>query len=134
MDSDESEESREKVLVGLVEKIKLIGERKSREVEALFDTGATRTSIDEKLVDELGIEKLPKKVRIKTKSSHKDYVVRDICKARLEVRGRKFQVEANVTDRSRMAYPVLIGRDVIHGNFIIDVELTHRSHRIEDLR
>ncbi len=134
MNSDTDDKEKDKVLVGLIEKVKVTGKNGSREVMAVFDTGATRTSIDEKLANEVGLEKLSKKVRIKTKTHPEDRVVRGVYKAKVEIRGRKFNVEANVTDRSSMTYPVLIGRDIIHGNFIVDVSLTHKSNRMDDLR
>ena len=134
MSSEQDDKEDHKLLVGLVGKVKIIGRAGSKDVMAIFDTGATRTSIDEKLVNELGLEKLPRKVKIKTKTHPGDRVVRRLCRAKVEVKGRVFEVEANIADRSNMAYPVLIGRDIIHGNFIVDVSLTHKSNRIEDLR
>ena len=132
--SDDEGMWKDKKVVGLVEKIRITGKNGTKEVDALFDTGATRTSIDRKLANELGLEKTSKKVRIKTKTHPDEKVVRDIYRASLEVKGKKFEVEANVADRSNMACPVLIGRDVIHGNFVVDVSLTHRSGRIKDVR
>jgi hypothetical protein len=137
MSSEQDDKEDHKLLVGLVGKVKIIGRAGSKDVMAIFDTGATRTSIGEKLVNELGLEKLPKEVKIKTKTHPEDRVVRIVrrlCRAKVEVRGKVFEVEANIADRSNMAYPVLIGRDIIHGNFIVDVSLTHKSNRIEDLR
>ncbi len=123
-----------KDVVGLITKVKVRGKNGEREVLALFDTGATRTSIDKRLAEELQLEKKRKKVMVKSKTVPEGYVTRGIYEAELEINGRRFRVEANVADRSNMMCPVLIGRDIIHGNFVIDVTKTHFSNKLKDIK
>ena len=65
----EDETHQKKEVVGLVTKVKVRGKGGEREVLALFDTGATRTSIDRRLARELKLEKKNKKVKVKSKTT-----------------------------------------------------------------
>ena len=123
-----------KEIVGLVARVKVRGEGGEKEVLALFDTGATRTSIDKSLAKELGLKRKNKKVKVKSKTAEQGYVMRGIYSAEIEIGDKKFKVEANVADRSNMMCPVLIGRDIIHGNFVIDITRTHFSNRLRDMK
>jgi hypothetical protein len=109
-----------KKTIGLVEKVKIYGNGSSVESEALVDTGAKMTSIDIKLA---GKAKLGPVTRIfKTKApiiKEPDY--RPVVKVTIEIKGEKFEVEANLNDRSHMRYPVLLGRNLLYGNFVVDV-------------
>jgi hypothetical protein len=109
-----------KKTIGLIEKVKIYGNGESVEAEALVDTGAKMTSIDLTLA---GQAKLGPVVRIfKTKAPiTKTIDQRAVVKAKIEVKGKKFIVEANLNDRSHMKFPVLIGRNLLYGNFVVDV-------------
>ncbi len=131
---EEEDTHHKKEVVGLVAKVKVRGREGEKEVLALFDTGATRTSIDKNIAKELGLEKKNKKVKVKSKTTEQGYVRRGIYSAEIEINGRKFNVDANVADRSNMMCPVLIGRDIIHGNFIIDTTKTHFSNKLKDMK
>ena len=115
-------EKREKLVVGVVEKIKIIGNSKELETLALFDTGASRTSLDLTLAAEaklgpiIGIDEVK---QASTKRPKK----RPMVEAIIEIRGRRFKRKVNLEDRSHMRFPVIIGRNVIKGNFIVDPEL-----------
>ncbi len=132
--SENKKKKRKKEVVGLIDDIIIRGEKGEMKTKALYDTGATRTSIDEEIVEKLGLKDTGKMVLVKSKTSPKGYVRRKLYEAEIEIRGKKFNVVVNATKRSDMAYPVLIGRDIIHNNFIIDVSLTHKSNKINDLR
>lgn len=109
-----------KRVVGLVEKIKIIGQ-KPVEAFALFDTGAKSTSVDIKLAGEaklgpvLGMAKI-KNPSVKRKSR------RAVVKAEIEIKDMKFDTRVNLQDRSHMTFPVIIGRNILIGNFIVDAE------------
>jgi len=133
-ESKKRKTKKEKEVVGLVDDVIVRGEKGEVKVKALYDTGATRTSVDEEIVEKVGLKDTGKTVLIKSKTSPKGYVKRKLYEAEIEVRGKKFNVVVNATRRSDMAYPVLIGRDIIHNNFIIDVSLTHKSNKVKDLR
>ena len=55
------------------------------------------------------------------KSSNGETEERFIIKTTIHILGRSYEVELSLTDRSEMKYPVLIGRKLISGNFIVDV-------------
>lgn len=42
------------------------------------------------------------------------------------INGQPVAVPLNLTDRTPMNYPILLGRTVLHGRFLIDVELTEK--------
>ena len=101
-------------------------------VPALFDTGATRTSIDESIAEYLKLGPVIGKSKVKSKTF--GIVERDIVKCEIEVKGIKFVKNVSISKRKDMFTKALIGRDVIHGNFIVDVSLTHNSESIEDIK
>ncbi|MEM7826931.1 MAG: RimK/LysX family protein [Candidatus Aenigmatarchaeota archaeon] len=118
-----------KKIVGLVEQVKVIGER-SKKVLAKFDTGAKWSSIDKRLAREIK----PKTRKIKKIKSTLGKEKRRLVELKIIICGRKFETKATVADRSKSPYPVLIGRNVIFRNFIIDVEKSNLSPRERDLR
>ena len=117
-----------KKTIGLLEKVRVYGTGKSIEVEALVDTGAKMTSIDIKLAGEA---KLGPVVRMyKTRAPiTKDIDHRPVVTVTIEIKGEKFTLEANLNDRSHMKYPVLIGRNLLYGNFVVDVSKSPKIRR-----
>lgn len=55
------------------------------------------------------------------KSSNGVSEERFIVKTKLVLLGKSLEAELSLTDRSEMKYPVLIGRKLINGHFIVDV-------------
>ena len=106
--------------LGLIEKVKVRGSS-TGEVLALVDTGAKLTSVDIKLAAETGIGPVIRATKIKSASKDSG-TRRPVLRATIEVGGKKFDTEVNIADRSRMAFPVLIGRNILTGNFLVDVE------------
>ncbi len=47
----------------------------------------------------------------------------------VELAGRRFAMEVNLTDRRHMLFPLLVGRSALHGRFIIDPALSHTQPR-----
>lgn len=82
---------------------------------ARIDTGAARSCVDSRLV--IGQPRLHRRRR--TKSSigiqRREYVAIEITLA-----GEKIITEFSVADRSQMSYPVLIGRDILAGHYLVD--------------
>ena len=109
-----------KSTLGIVEKVKVKG-AKEKTVLALVDTGAKLCSVDIKLAAETGIGPLKRTTKIKGAAKGKG-TRRPVLGAHLELGGRKFDTEVNIADRSHMTFPVLIGRNVLTGNFTVDVE------------
>lgn len=65
----------------------------------------------------------------------KRYKVRLLVK----IRGKKVRAQFTLADRSTQVYPVLIGRNVLRGKFIVDVKTGHslleeEKRRSEDLQ
>ncbi|MBN2330423.1 MAG: ATP-dependent zinc protease [Candidatus Aenigmarchaeota archaeon] len=107
-----------KKIIGLVEKVKIIG-NSEKESLALIDTGAKLTSVDIKLAAETGIGPVTRITKIK--SASKDVGTRrPVLEATIEIAGRRFNTEVNIQDRSHMTFPVLIGRNILTGNFLVD--------------
>ncbi|MCX6801218.1 MAG: RimK/LysX family protein [Candidatus Diapherotrites archaeon] len=123
-----------KKTIGLVELVKIKGKKKSIIKRALCDTGATRTSVDVRVAASAGIGPIISSVKIRSASAPKGYVRRAIAEATIILKGKKIKTGVGIEDRSGLPYAVLIGRDVIHNNFIIDVSRTHTSNKIADAK
>lgn len=121
-----------KKIIGLVELVKVKGKKGIVTKRALFDTGATRTSIDVKTAAKAGIGPIVSSVRVKSANSSRGYMRRAIAEAVIIVKGKKIKTGVNLEDREGMPYSVLIGRDIIHNNFVIDVSKTHSTNRVKD--
>jgi len=119
-----------KIVVGLVEPVKIIANNKEIKALGKFDTGAQRTSIDKQVISELGVDPIGKTTTVNIHGRS----VRPLVDVKLEIKGKKLDVKANVSDRSSRKYKVLIGRDVIFSNFIIDISKSHRSHKSGELK
>lgn len=104
--------------VGLVEKARVIGEK---EVDALakFDTGAARTSIDKALAKEAGLGPVIRYKKVKSALSMGQK--REVVRAKIGVAGKVFDTEVNLSDRKHSKCKVLIGRDLMFENFVINI-------------
>jgi hypothetical protein len=119
----------QKIKVGLIEPIKVKG-KKTVKILGKFDTGARRTSIDKKLVSHIGVDH----VGSTSTSNVHGTTVRPLVNVLLEIKGKRIKVRANVADRSSRKYKILLGRDVIFNNFVIDISKTHKSPELRDLK
>jgi hypothetical protein len=119
-----------KIVVGLVEPVKIIANNKEIKTLGKFDTGAERTSIDRQIISELGVDPIGKTTTVHIHGK----TVRPLVDIKLKIKGKKLNVKANVSDRSSRKYKVLIGRDIMFLNFIIDISKSHRSHRLGELK
>jgi hypothetical protein len=79
------------------------------ETTAKLDTGASRSSVDEKLASALRLPKISEKKFKNAMGSQK----RDIVELILQIDGQLISVEASITDRSGLKAPVLLGQDII---------------------
>lgn len=119
----------EKDIVGLVEKVSIIGEKKV-DVIALFDTGAKVTSIDIKLASKAQLGPIVKITNVKNPSFNRP-IKRPVVRAKIKVKDRIFDVYVNIQDRSHMTFPVIIGRNIIAGNFLIDTSVNRDLYKQE---
>lgn len=108
---------KKKTIVGLTEKIEIIGEKSSKKLIARIDTGATLGSVDKKLANELELGPTIKQKVVK--SSH-GTTERPVKKMRFRMAGRKFNMNFTIADRGHLKYKVLIGQNVLKRNFLID--------------
>ncbi len=113
-------------IVGLVEKIEIAGKRKVKTF-AVFDSGAKLTSVDIKLAAEAQLGPIIRTTRVKN-PSYDGFVTRPVVRARLKILGKTFDTEVNVQDRSHMSLPVIIGRNVLKGNFLVDPKKNHELY------
>ena len=123
---------KQKKIIGLVEIIQVRGKKGTVKKRALFDTGATRTCIDVRTAAKAGVGPIVSSVRVKSASSPRGYTRRAIAEAIIIVKGKKIKTGVNIEDREGLPYSVLIGRDIIHNNFLIDVSKTHNSFKVGD--
>jgi len=112
--------TKERIVIGPIEFVKVIGHNGEARVKGKIDTGATRTSVDVWLAANIG---LGPTVRVaKVKSALLDEVrSRPLVQAIVEIEGQGFALPVSVDDRSDMRYPVLVGMDILRlGRFLID--------------
>ncbi len=121
-----------KRVVGLVEVVTVKGTKGIVRKKALFDTGATRTSVDMRVAAKAGIGPIISSVKIKNASASGGYMRRAVAKAKIIVKGEEINTAVNIEDRENLPYSILIGRDVIHKNFLIDVSKSHLTFRVRD--
>ena len=106
-----------KIVIGLVEKIRIIGRAKQKEVSAKIDTGATKSSIDKRLADELNVGPIIKSKLVKSAHGNK---IRPVVEAVILLAGKTIKAEFTLADRIHMKYPALIGQNILKSGFLID--------------
>lgn len=124
----------DKKIVGLVEPVKITGKKRTIETLALLDTGATRSSVDLKIAARAGLGPITSVARIKSKTEPKGYTRRAIVVGQIELAGVKRKAHFTLADRSGMRYPVLVGRDVLHKGFVVNIEKTHNGFKLEEIK
>ncbi|MEM0360342.1 MAG: RimK/LysX family protein [Candidatus Diapherotrites archaeon] len=121
-----------KNVLGLVEIVQIIGLKRTVEAKALIDSGASRSSVDMRIAAKAGLGPIVSTSRVKCRSESKGWTRRPIVKGELVLHGLRKKARFALADRSEMACPVLIGRDIIHPDFVIDVGKSHESRKIKD--
>jgi RimK family alpha-L-glutamate ligase len=109
----------EPAVVGYVEEVVVSGTRGTETVYAKSDTGATRTSIDAQLAADIGTGPIKDIVTVRS-GSLKGGKSRPVVDIVVGVGGTQHTVTASVEDRDHMAYPLLLGRDIL-SNYHVDV-------------
>ena len=84
----------ERKILGIVEKIKIIGEKKV-ETYALFDTGAKQTSVDIELASEAKLGPVVKTTVIRN-PSFKQKTVRPVVEGKIEIAGELYETQINI--------------------------------------
>ncbi len=121
-----------KKIIGLTEVVNVCGARKCARVAAICDTGASRTSIDESLAKTLDLGKPIRMTEVMNPSIDRRFK-RPVVKVCLELSGMQFDVAASIQNRQHMTHKIIVGRDILHGNFIVDVSKTHNSNTLNSI-
>lgn len=106
-----------KIVIGLTEKVVLRGSETSKAVMGKVDTGATKSSIDERLAKRL---KLGPVIRSKLVKSAHGNRLRPMVNVTIELAGKTLTEEFTIADRKHLKYQVLIGQNVLKDGFLID--------------
>ena len=106
-----------RIVVGLVEKITINGGKKRKTLIAKIDTGATKSSMDTKLAEEMKLGPVIKNRLIKSAHGNK---VRPVIEGEIEIADKKIKSEFTLADREHMKYGVLIGQNILKQGFLVD--------------
>jgi hypothetical protein len=107
-----------KVVLGVVEEI-TVHSKKTKKVMARIDTGATKSSIDETLAEQLGLGPVIGKRLVKSAHGSKERPFIDVT---ITIGGKKTTNHFTLINRNHMKYSVLIGRNILRQGFLIDPE------------
>jgi hypothetical protein len=109
----------ERIILGLTEEVTIFGNHTDSEMlRARIDTGATSSSIDEKLAEKLRLGPIIGKKLVKSASGHE---MRDLVIVEVIIKGQKIKAQFSIANRNNMTYPALIGQNIlIKGRFIVD--------------
>lgn len=117
-DNQLGESYKDRIIIGLTEDIKISGPNGDKKViKARIDTGATRSSVDKKLAEELNLGPV---TRTKLVKQALGGTIRPIIMVEFELAGKKLKEEFTIADRSHMKYRVLIGQNALNNGFLID--------------
>lgn len=108
---------KERIIVGLTEKVLIKGKKKKKEVMARIDTGATKSSIDLELAKELELGPV---LRNKVIKSAHGSTKRPIVAVKTRLAGKSLNCHFTIADRSHMKYKVLVGQNILKRGFLVD--------------
>ena len=66
------------------------------------------------------------------KSSNGIHQQRYEVKTKIKVYNKTYKININLSKRSKMKYPVLLGRKFLKGKFIVDVRLSNASYNLKN--
>jgi hypothetical protein len=107
----------DKKIVGAVEEITVYGTKTEKQILARMDTGAQSSSIDRALASSLGTGSVVKTTTVR--SAHGS-AVRPVVMLEIEIAGVRRRGRFTIADRSKLRYPLLIGRDILKNGFLVD--------------
>ncbi|MDH4128951.1 MAG: RimK/LysX family protein [Spirochaetota bacterium] len=142
-----------KSIIGRVERVSL-PKLNLFDIDAKIDTGAYTSSIHCHHINKLNYDgknivqfkildptnpnyqdikfQLPIHSEKNVKSSSGESMSRIFIKTPLTIFNKTFKIELSLTDRSKMKYPILLGRKAIRGKFLVDVANKYVSNQIEE--
>ncbi len=107
-----------KTVLGLVHEVKIFhpGSDSYKLFQARIDTGATKSSLDSKIVEDM---KLGPVVASKVVRSAHGKKRREIIMVDIELTGKRMTEAFTIAERGHMKYPLLIGQNILK-YFLID--------------
>lgn len=111
-----------KSVVGFIEPVTIHTKKKKIHVDARIDTGATKSSIDLKLAEKIGVG--PVVAERVVKNTH-GKATRKVVELEITLAEKTMKTKFTIADRSHMKFPVLIGRSALRRGFIIDPKKRH---------
>ena len=109
---------KDRSIIGLTEKVTVMGVEKKRKIIARIDTGADICSMDINLAKRLNLGPVEKMKKIKSAHGIKK---RPVVRGRIEIAKRKFsKVRFTLADRKHLKYKMLIGKNILRKGFLID--------------
>ncbi|PIN87490.1 hypothetical protein COV12_03570 [Candidatus Woesearchaeota archaeon CG10_big_fil_rev_8_21_14_0_10_32_24] len=107
-----------RVILGLIESIKILTDKEEELVIARIDTGATTSSIDMYLAEKLGLQISDEEKIVKSASGIEK---RQMVFAKIAIGGYEIEDYFTLADRHHLTYSVLIGQNILkQGEFIVD--------------
>jgi len=103
----------ERIVLGLSESVLINGQ----EFKAKIDTGARGNSICKTIVDKLSLPYTKKKIWVKSSNGKQ---LRQVVRAGITLQKKSFYTSFNVTDRSHLKFPILIGVQTLKKGFLVD--------------
>lgn len=108
---------KDRPLLGLTELVTVINDIEVQ-VIARIDSGATSSSIDSSLAEQLSLKP---SIKIKVVKSASGIAERPIVKAKVKIHNVIIAADFTLADRGHMTYPLLIGQNILkEGKFLID--------------
>jgi hypothetical protein len=134
--------SKQKTIIGSEEFVSL-PELNVNMIHARVDTGAATSSLGVKWVKEeegvisclllnkqvVTFDSFKKKI---IKSSFGHIEERYVVKILINVLGRKVRTNFTLADRSKMKFPILLGRKLLKGKFMVDVDFKNQLYSSSD--
>lgn len=131
--------SKPKTIIGSEEFVSL-PELNVKTIHARVDTGAATSSLGVKWIkEEEGVVSCLLNKQIVTFNNFRKKVIKSsfghteeryVVKILIDVLGRKVRTNFTLADRSKMKFPVLLGRKLLKGKFIVDVDLKNQSFKL----
>jgi hypothetical protein len=134
--------SKQKTIIGSEEFVSF-PELNVNMIHARVDTGAATSSLGVKWVkEEEGVISclLPNK-QVVTFDSFKKKIIKSsfghteeryVVKILINVLGRKVRTNFTLADRSKMKFPILLGRKLLKGKFMVDVDFKNQLYSSSD--
>lgn len=135
---------KDKKIIGSIDKVDL-PDFGVENIPAKIDTGASRSSLHcrgiktesgmlfFKVMTDSGYKEFSTKdwSQKRIRSSNGKAEVRFIIKTKLKVFSKKYVASFSLTDRSKMKYPLLIGKAFLKNRFIVDVAEKNLSYQFK---